>query len=74
MLILSGLQSTKRRKLTYHIPEEEFDSSTKAAEIIDLADIRREYTVALSRLQLAGDFPELERTSGSSHCCVLALR
>lgn len=29
----------------------------------ELADIRREYTIALARLQLSVEFPELERTS-----------
>lgn len=58
-------KGSKRRKITYHIPEEEFDNSTRAAEIVELSDIRREYTLALSRLQLSVDFPELERTSTS---------
>ena len=58
------VQSNKRRKISYEIPEEEFaPSASRAPEIIELADIRREYTVALSRLQLSADFPELERTS-----------
>jgi len=29
----------------------------------ELGDIRREYTIALARLQLSVEFPELERTS-----------
>lgn len=60
-------QSTKRRKITYEIPDEEFASSaTRAPEIVELVDIRREYTIALSRLQLSAEFPELERTSTCS--------
>ncbi|GAA5831797.1 hypothetical protein JCM11251_003887 [Rhodosporidiobolus azoricus] len=55
----------KRRKITYHIPEEEFDPAvaSRPLEVLELADIRGEYTIALARLQLADEFPELERTN-----------
>jgi hypothetical protein len=58
-------QGNKRRKIVYQIPEEEFDPAvaSKPLEVLELADIRKEYTVALARLQLSGEFPELERTS-----------
>lgn len=63
-------QGNKRRKMTFEIPDDEFDStsSTRTPEIVELVDMRREYTVALARLQLAETFPELERTSASTHC------
>lgn len=35
---------------------------------MELVDIRREYTVILSRLQLTADFPELMRSSAFSSC------
>ncbi|GAA6005692.1 hypothetical protein JCM10207_005297 [Rhodosporidiobolus poonsookiae] len=58
-------RGSKRRKLAYHIPEDEFDPAvaTRPLEVLELADIRREYTVALARLQLADEFSELERTN-----------
>ncbi|BGP12916.1 hypothetical protein JCM10213_004335 [Rhodosporidiobolus nylandii] len=58
-------RGNKRRKVVYQIPEDEFDPSvaSKPVEVFELADIRREYCVALARLQLAGEFPELERTN-----------
>lgn len=57
-------QNNKRRKISYVIPDEEFsDSASRAPEIVELDDVRREYMMALSRLQLSADFPELERTS-----------
>ncbi|GAA5902148.1 hypothetical protein JCM6882_006713 [Rhodosporidiobolus microsporus] len=60
-----GERGNKRRKITYHIPEEEFDPAvaSRPLEVLELADIRREYTIALARLQLADEFPELERTN-----------
>ncbi|GAA5994757.1 uncharacterized protein JCM10292_004335 [Rhodotorula paludigena] len=58
-------RGNKRRKLAFHIPEEEFDpaAATPPLEVIELADVCKEYSLALARLQLAGDFPELERTN-----------
>ncbi|GAA5902615.1 hypothetical protein JCM5296_000723 [Sporobolomyces johnsonii] len=57
-------RGNKRRKITYHIPDEEYDSSaSRPLEVLELADIRKEYNVALARLQLAAEFPELERTN-----------
>ncbi|BGP36873.1 hypothetical protein JCM10449v2_000775 [Rhodotorula kratochvilovae] len=60
-----GERGTKRRKLAQHIPEEEYDPAvaSRPLEVLELPDIRKEYCLALSRLQLAGEFPELERTS-----------
>lgn len=58
------MQAGKRRKITYEIPDEEFAATaSRAPELVELPDIRREYTIALSRLQLSVEFPELERTS-----------
>lgn len=57
-------QGSKRRKINYHIPDDEYDpSASRPLELRELADIRREYTIALARLQLSVEFPELERTS-----------
>ncbi|GAA5962589.1 hypothetical protein JCM21900_000955 [Sporobolomyces salmonicolor] len=57
-------RGNKRRKITYHIPDDEYDSSaSRPLEVLELADIRKEYNVALARLQLAAEFPELERTN-----------
>ncbi|KAM0756678.1 hypothetical protein T439DRAFT_309129 [Meredithblackwellia eburnea MCA 4105] len=55
----------KRRKIEYHIDDEEFSgaNSTSPAEIVELDDIRKEYTLALSRLELSKEFPELERSN-----------
>ncbi|SCZ91062.1 BZ3500_MvSof-1268-A1-R1_Chr1-3g02525 [Microbotryum saponariae] len=56
----------KRRRLSYDIPDDELSlDSSSPPDILDLSDIRQEYTMALSRLQLAVDFPELERPSFS---------
>ncbi|BGP29003.1 hypothetical protein JCM10296v2_000739 [Rhodotorula toruloides] len=55
----------KRRKLAYHIPEDEFEPSvaSRQLEVLDVNDIRKECCVALSRLQLSAEFPELEQTN-----------
>ncbi|GAA6035119.1 hypothetical protein JCM8097_006370 [Rhodosporidiobolus ruineniae] len=60
-----GERGNKRRKVTYQIPEDEFDPAvaSRPLEVLELADIRKEYCVALARLQLADEFPELERTN-----------
>jgi len=65
----------KRRKIQYHVPDDEYDpSSSKPLEIKESKDIRREYTIALSRLQLCTEFPELERTSKFPLSLSLSLR
>ncbi|BGP21800.1 nuclear pore complex protein Nup160 [Rhodotorula toruloides] len=58
-------RSHKRRKLVYHIPEDEFEPSVASPqlEVLHVNDIRKEYCIALSRLQLSAEFPELERTN-----------
>ena len=62
--IQSRGQVSKRRRIVYQIPNDEFeDTASPPSDIVELADIRREYTIALARLQLAVEFPELERTS-----------
>lgn len=55
----------KRRRITYHIPDDEYETPTAShpLEILQLSDIRREYTLLLSRLLLSPDFPELARSS-----------
>ncbi|TIA99298.1 hypothetical protein E3P96_02943 [Wallemia ichthyophaga] len=49
----------KRRRLTTHIPESEFNNESKTLEIVRIEDIRHDYTLVLARLQLAQEFPEL---------------
>lgn len=58
------LQASKRRKVAYRIPEAEFDpeQSSPALDVLELADIRREYSLTLARLELSIEYPELERT------------
>ncbi|GAA6058592.1 hypothetical protein JCM10212_007031 [Sporobolomyces blumeae] len=57
-------RGNKRRKVTYHIPDDEYEpSASRPLEVRELSDIRREYTVALARLHLSDEFPELERTN-----------
>ncbi|GAA5955260.1 hypothetical protein JCM3765_003262 [Sporobolomyces pararoseus] len=54
----------KRRKIHYYIPEDEYDpTSSRPLELKELVDIRKEYQIALARLQLSNEFPELERTN-----------
>ncbi|GAA5990570.1 hypothetical protein JCM5350_001037, partial [Sporobolomyces pararoseus] len=54
----------KRRKIDYFIPDDEYDpTASRPLEMKELVDIRREYTIALARLQLSNEFPELERTN-----------
>lgn len=60
-------QNQKRTKINYHIPEEEYDDqTTRQVDVMNVDDIRREYTILLSRLLLIPEFPELARTSTSS--------
>ncbi|GAA5854614.1 hypothetical protein JCM9279_005711 [Rhodotorula babjevae] len=60
-----GERGNKRRKVAQLIPEDEFDPAvaSRPLEVLELTDLRKEYCVALARLQLADEFPELERTS-----------
>jgi len=52
-------QNRKRRKLTKHIPDEKYHLGCKDAEVIDLTDMRHEYTLVSSRLELIRRQPEL---------------
>ncbi|GAA5980545.1 hypothetical protein JCM10908_001686 [Rhodotorula pacifica] len=58
-------RSKKRRKVAYRIPESEYDPHLASApvDVLELSDIRKDYTLALARLQLSAEFPELERTT-----------
>lgn len=51
--------------MAYRIPEAEFDPAqvTAPLDVLELSDIRREYTLTLARLELSTEFSELERTS-----------
>lgn len=43
-------------------------------DVLELSDIRKDYGLALARLQLSAEFPELERTSQLFASAVPALR
>ena len=53
----------KRRKVSSHIPEDKFAPDSKSFAILTLDELRQEYTLAVARLRLASDFPELVRSS-----------
>ncbi|KAH9817318.1 nucleoporin Nup120/160-domain-containing protein [Melampsora americana] len=46
----------KRRRMTYYVPETEFSKHTVDLEILTLSDLRKEYTLSLSRLELSNQF------------------
>ncbi|PLW49745.1 hypothetical protein PCASD_01568 [Puccinia coronata f. sp. avenae] len=49
----------RRKRVTYHVPEEEFLGGSRDVEVLKLADIREEYTLVLTRLELANEMPQL---------------
>ncbi|KAH9448308.1 hypothetical protein MJO28_011854 [Puccinia striiformis f. sp. tritici] len=55
----------RRRRVTYYVPEEEFMGGTRDIEVLNLSDIRSEYTLVLSRLQLANELPQLSQPGSS---------
>ncbi|KAA1130822.1 hypothetical protein PGTUg99_023877 [Puccinia graminis f. sp. tritici] len=59
-----GMRSRKR--VTYYVPEEEFLGGTRDVEVLKLADLRAEYTLVLSRLQLANELPQLSQPGTST--------
>ncbi|KDQ64994.1 hypothetical protein JAAARDRAFT_167821 [Jaapia argillacea MUCL 33604] len=58
----AGHEPRKRRKLSKHIPEEKYALGKRDVEIIELADIRREYTLLAARLELARRDPSFLAT------------
>jgi len=52
-------QTRKRRKLSQHIPNNKYHESCADAEVVDLADLRYEYTLVHSRLELIKRYPDL---------------
>jgi len=56
-------QNRKRRKLSKHIPADKYRIDTRDAEVIELADLRHEYTLVKSRLDLVKRDPNLLATS-----------
>ncbi|KAI8452611.1 nucleoporin Nup120/160-domain-containing protein [Phakopsora pachyrhizi] len=62
----SGSGIRKRRRINFFIPEKKFSSGTTDMEILTLADIRKEYTLVLSRLQLANELPQLSHPGSST--------
>ncbi|KIJ26033.1 hypothetical protein M422DRAFT_236708 [Sphaerobolus stellatus SS14] len=53
----------KRRKLSKHIPVDKYRLETRDAEVIELSDLRYEYTLVKSRLDLVKRDPNLLATS-----------
>lgn len=49
----------------YNLPDDEFSSTSPAAEVLTLEDVRKEYRLSLSRLEMGDDFAELQRSSES---------
>ena len=58
-LFLSHILYFQQLKGPQHVPEEYFASTGISLHVISLSEMRREYTLLMSKLQLARDFPEL---------------
>lgn len=56
----------RRKRVTYFLPDKEFASGTRDIEVLKLADIREEYTLVLSRLQLANELPQLSQPGSTT--------
>jgi hypothetical protein len=69
-------QNRKRRKLSKHIPDDKYYLGCRDAEVVDLADMRHEYTLVSSRLELIKRQPELLAASREFFpvCKVLAIK
>jgi len=61
----------RRKRVTYHVPEEEFLGGTRDVEVLKVGDIREEYMLVLTRLELANEMPQLSqagaRTTSAGH-------
>jgi hypothetical protein len=53
------IQNRKQRKLTKNIPDDKYHKGCRDVEVVDLADLRHEYTLVSSRLELIGRQPDL---------------
>jgi len=58
-----AVRHSKRRKVSSHIPADKFAPDSKSFDILTLDELRQEYTLAVARLRLASDFPELARST-----------
>jgi len=67
-----AVRHSKRRKVSSHIPADKFAPDSKSFDILTLDELRQEYTLAVARLRLASDFPELARSSACG-CQAVAL-
>lgn len=45
-------QNRKRRKMAHHIPEDKFAPTSKPLELVELDDLRWEYSLVIARLDL----------------------
>ncbi|WAR60694.1 hypothetical protein PtB15_9B633 [Puccinia triticina] len=63
---VGGEGKRTRKRVTYYVPEQEFVGGTRDVEVLKLADIRAEYTLVLSRLQLANELPQLSQPGTST--------
>lgn len=52
-------RANKRRRVSKYIPEDAFTTGVPAVDIVTLADMRAEYRVVLSQLELAREVPDL---------------
>ncbi|KAH8923593.1 hypothetical protein BT69DRAFT_1350037 [Atractiella rhizophila] len=59
----SKMIGKRKRKLQYVIPDSHFSKDAVKIDVVEVEDIRKEYTMAVSRLQLADDYPELLQRS-----------
>ena len=57
-------QAIKRRRVSAYIPADEFAQDKGPIDIVTLSDIKAEYTVVLSRLQLASRIQDLHEHGG----------
>lgn len=48
----TGRENRKRRKMAHHIPEDNFAPTSKPLELVELEDLRWEYTLVKARLYL----------------------
>lgn len=65
-LTLERQHPTKRRKLCKHIPESKFTPGKRDSELVEIADIQREYALISARLDLLRRDPALLLVGGKS--------
>lgn len=66
-VLIRPAQNRKRRKLSRNIPDDKYHKACRDVEVVDLADLRHEYTLVSSRLELIRRQPDL--LAASRKCC-----